>query len=307
VNDRTEGGGPGGALSGSQTAQRLLSLATDRLRKAGVSSPDWDSERLLLRATGLSRTALLASPSLVVDSAQVERYVAFVDRRAARVPLQHILGVQPFWRHEFRVTPDVLIPRPETELVVESCLGLLEGSRSPVVVDVGTGSGCIAISIAAERPDAAVHATELSPPALAVARENAKALGVEDRVTFHLGDLLAPVAGLRRRIDLIASNPPYVDASSRAFLPPEVRDHEPAAALFPPGGDPLSLYRRLARDAGALLRLGGHLIVEVGLGMADDVAALLESNGFLSARAVRDLQQIPRTLVARLPSDPREL
>jgi len=225
--------------------------------------------------------------------------------RIAIVPLQHLTGRQPFWRHDFLVGADVLIPRPETELVVESCLGLLEGSRSPVVVDVGTGSGCIAISIAAERPDAAVHATELSPPALAVARENAKALGVQDRVTFHLGDLLAPLSELRGRIDVIVSNPPYVDPRCRGSLPPEVRDHEPAAALFPTDGDPLSFYSRLARDAGAHLRPGGHLIVEIGLGMADGVAALVETCGLLQVRTVRDLQQIPRTLVARIPAGNR--
>jgi release factor glutamine methyltransferase len=303
VSDRAEGGAPGGSSSGPEPARSLLARGSARLRQAGVSSPNWDSERLLLLALGLSRSALLASPALLVDPAQVERYLALLERRAAREPLQHLFGFQPFWRHEFRVSPDVLIPRPETELVVEACLGLIEGRRSPLIVDVGTGSGCIAISIAAERPDATVHATEISPAALEIARENARALGVEGRVTFHLGDLLAPMDSLRRRIEVVASNPPYIDARSRASLPPEVRDHEPTAALFPPDGDPLFFYRRLAQSVGGYLRPGGHLVVEVGLGMAEEVAALFDSHGLVPVRTVPDLQQIPRTLVACLPDD----
>jgi release factor glutamine methyltransferase len=304
VSDGAEGGGPGGSL-GPETAHSLLSRGSAALRGAGVASPEWDSERLLCLALGLSRAALLASPDRTVEAAAAARFLALLDRRAAREPLQHLVGLQSFWRHEFRVTPDVLIPRPETELLVEAGLDLIRGTPSPLVVDVGTGSGCIALSLAAEREDAVVHATEISEAALEVARENARLLGVEARVTFHQGDLLSPVEPLRERFDVVVSNPPYVDARSRASLQPEVRDHEPAAALFPPDGDPFSFYRRLAEEGGAFLRPGGHVVVEVGLGMAEEVAALFEGRGLVLARVLRDLQQIPRTIVARRPKDVR--
>jgi release factor glutamine methyltransferase len=192
----------------------------------------------------------------------------------------------------------VLTPRPETEVLVETCLGLLRGTDRPLIVDVGTGSGCIALSIAAERPDAVVHAIDLSEAALAVARENAVRLALEGRVAFHRGDLLAPVSDLAGRIDLVASNPPYVDEADRESLAPEVRDHEPAVALFAPG-DPLSLYRRLAADASLALRAGGSLAVEVGVGQAESVVGILGEAGLEPAPPVPDLQAIARVVVGR--------
>jgi release factor glutamine methyltransferase len=179
---------------------------------------------------------------------------------------------------------------------VEQALVRLRRLPRPVLVDVGTGSGCIALSLAAELPEAEVHATDLSRAALDVARVNARRLGLEARVAFHEGDLLAPVQGLR--FDAIVSNPPYVDPAGRASLPPEVRDHEPALALFPPG-DAVSVYVRLAAQARPLLRPGGFLIVEVGAGQADVVAAILCDAGFTIEDVLPDLQRIPRTLVAR--------
>ena len=147
------------------------------------------------------------------------------------------------------MTPDVLIPRPETELLVEAALELLRAAARPVIADVGTGSGCIALALAAEREDAEVHATDLSEAALAVARDNERRLGLEGRVAWQLGDLLEPVAAaIRGRVDLVVSNPPYVDQAERDSLAPEVRDHEPELALFPPG-DALSVYRRLVPAA----------------------------------------------------------
>ena len=280
------------------TAAALLREAAATLRDAGVPSPEWDAERLLRHVAGWDRAFLVAQPESPVATPTEVLFRALVLRRAARVPLQHLVGTQAFWRHEFVVTPDVLVPRPETEILVETVLELVRGVVRPLIVDVGTGSGCIALSLAAERRDAIVHATDVSGPALAVARENARRLGLEDRVAFDEGDLLEPVAGLAGRIDLVVSNPPYVDEKARAALAPEVRDHEPPVALFAPG-DALSVYRRLAAAAADALRPGGWLAVEVGAGQAEAVCTILGRAGLQPGRTVPDLQAIPRVVSAR--------
>ena len=277
------------------TAAALLADAAATLAAAGVEAPEWDAERLLRHVLGWDRATLYASPGHVVPEADAERFRALVQRRASREPLQYILGTQAFWKHEFLVTPAVLIPRPETELLVETSLELLKDVPAPVVADVGTGSGCIALSIAAERPDASVHATDVSEPALEVARENARRLGLEGRVTFHRGQLLEPLSGLE--VNLIVSNPPYVDPGDRGGLLPEVRDREPALALFPPG-DALSVYRRLVPASALLLRAGGALAVEIPPSIPGDVARLFTEAGF--TETVRpDLAGLARVVFGR--------
>lgn len=191
----------------------------------------------------------------------------------------------------------MLIPRPETELLVETGIEALRGSARPTVVDVGTGSGCIALSLASELSEGTVHAIDLSAEALAVAEDNARRLGLTDRVHFHQGDLLEPLGHLRDSIDLVVSNPPYVDASEAASLSPEVRDHEPALALFAPD-DRYSVYRRLAPEAAASLARGGFLVLEVGIGMAEEVCRICESAGLRVTRVLEDLQGIRRAVVA---------
>jgi release factor glutamine methyltransferase len=280
------------------TAAALVSDAAATLAAAGVPAPEWDAERLLRHVLGWDRATLIANPDHPVPGPEEERLRALVGRRASREPLQYVLGTQAFWKHDFLVTPAVLIPRPETELLVETSLELLKDVERPLVVDIGTGSGCIALSLAFERPDAEVHATDISEPALGVARENARRLGLEGRVVFHHGDLLDPVAPLAGRIDLVVSNPPYVDPAEREGLAPEVRDHEPALALFPPG-DPLSVYRRLARASASSLRPGGWLVVELGQGQASSVQAACRDEGLGPTRLDRDLVGIPRSLAAR--------
>ena len=279
-------------------AAALVEDAAATLAAAGVPAPEWDAERLLRHVLGWDRAALIANPDSVVPEPEAERFRALVRRRASREPLQYILGVQAFWKHEFLVTPAVLIPRPETELLVETSLELLKDVERPLVVDVGTGTGCIALSLAFERPDAEVHATDVSEPALAVAALNARRLGLESRLAFHHGDLLEPLAHLAGRIDLIVSNPPYVDPGGRESLAPEVRDHEPTVALFPPG-DPLSVYRRLASASASCLCPGGFLVVELGHGQAASVEALCRTDGLVPTRLDRDLGGIPRTLTVR--------
>jgi release factor glutamine methyltransferase len=285
------------------TVASLLSEAKTALGAAGVPSADWDAELLLRHVLGWDRAALLARPEAAIAKDDETRFRELVGERARRVPLQHLVGRQAFWKHEFVVSPDVLVPRPETELLVETALELVWRAERPVIVDVGTGSGCIGLSLAKEREDAFVHAVDVSAAALAVARENARLLGVEARVVFHHGDFLAPVAELAGRLDLVVSNPPYVDPADRDALAPEVRDHDPAVALFAPDGA-VPVYRRLAGEAARLLRPGGGLAVEVPPQAATKVATLLTESGFSGPRVLPDLAGRARVVHARLAEAP---
>jgi release factor glutamine methyltransferase len=277
------------------TVTELLDDAVARFRAAGIPSPELDAELLLRHVLQWDRARVVSEARSSIPPSDEARFRALVRDREGRKPLQHLTGRQWFWRHDFVVTPEVLIPRPETELIVEASLDLLRPVARPVIVDVGTGSGCIALSLAAERPDATVLGTDISPEALRVAATNRARLGLEVRVRLVEGDLLAPVRDLAGRVDLVASNPPYVRKGDP--LSPEVLDHEPALALFPPG-DEYAVYRRLAPQAFALLRPGGFLLLEVGQGMAETVRGVAEDAGFEVPRVISDLQGIPRTVVA---------
>jgi release factor glutamine methyltransferase len=239
-----------------------------------------------------------------VEGPAEARYRDLVARRAARHPLQYLTGVQEFWSLSFKVTPAVLIPRPETEGLIEAFLRLCE-SADPVVLDIGTGSGCLAVTVAREIPRARVFAGDLSEEALGVARENAAAHGVAARIEFRRGDLFGPFRGsgpgpdLSARADFILTNPPYLGDGEFPALMPEVRDHEPRAALSA-GPDPLAVHRRLARECGDFLRPGGYLIAEMGLGQEAALRALYGGQPRLEVTAVHaDLAGIPRVLVVR--------
>jgi release factor glutamine methyltransferase len=279
------------------TVGEALREGARRLLAAGVEVAPEDASLLLRSVLAWDLAALLTFPERPLCPAEEATYLALVGERAKRKPVQHLVGSQAFWHHEFRVGPEVLIPRPETELLVEAALARLEGRESPVVADVGTGSGCIALSLALARQDLRVHAVDLSPGALQLARENARFLAVGDRVVFHEGDLLAPLASLGP-FDLVASNPPYVSEEEIETLAPEVRLFEPRLALVAPG-DRASVYRRLVPQAATVLREGGDLLLEVGAGMADEVVALLPPAGFQAEEVLKDLQGIPRTIAAR--------
>ena len=279
------------------TVGAALQRASERLTVAGIANARLDAELLLRFVTGWDAAAMIVRSAEALDDAAREPFERLVELRAERRPIQHLTGLAHFWRHEFRVTPDVLVPRPETEHLVEAALERLRTIERPVVADVGTGSGCIALSIAAECPDALVHAIDLSPAALAVARDNAARLGLEGRVRFREGDLLAPLAG--EPLDLVVSNPPYVAADEMAALSPEVRDHDPRMALVPPG-DRCSIYRRLAAQARDALRPGGALMVEIGQGMEEEVVSILTQAGFAVEPVISDLQSIPRVVTAQL-------
>jgi release factor glutamine methyltransferase len=279
------------------TVADALAAAAARLTAAGIENASLDAELLLRHVLEWDRASVIARARSPLDFAAETALHRLVEARASRRPLQHLTGTQAFWRHDFLVTPDVLIPRPETEVLVEAALAAIKGIHAPVVVDVGTGSGCIALSLAAERPDAEVHAVDISPAALRVARENARRASLTNGVRFHEADLLAPWECAGSVFDLVASNPPYVSSEEIETLAPEVRDHEPRLALVPPGS-PLSMYERLAPAARAVLRKGGALVLEVGAGQATAVSAVVRAAGFSSVKVVRDLQGIPRTIVA---------
>ncbi len=279
--------------------QPVLRAATRRLQAAGILNAAWDAELLLRHVLGWERARLLTSGDTLLGVADRERFDALVAQRATRRPLQHITGTQAFWRHEFRVTRDVLIPRPDTEILVEATLEALRPLRAPLLADVGTGSGCIALSLAHERPDARVHALDVSAAALDVARDNARRLGLEERVSFHLGDLLAPLQALAGMLDVVVSNPPYVDPSSAATLAPEVAEHEPHLALFGER-DAYGHYERLIPQTQQALKPGGRLLLEIGAGMATRVSQLCREHGFDVLAVHRDLPGIERVIDARL-------
>jgi release factor glutamine methyltransferase len=282
------------------TVAEALRAAERRLRDEGLPDPALDAELLLRHVLGWDRAAVITRAADSLPVADEKRFSGLLELRAARRPLQHLTGTQAFWRHEFAVTPDVLIPRPETEVLVETALEKIRGRNAPVIVDVGTGSGCIALSLAAERPDARVHAIDLSPAALLVARANASRLNLESRVTFHEGDLLAPVRAQAGTIDLVVSNPPYVSAAEWATLEPEVRDHDPRLALVPPEGV-RAVYDRLLTGAAFTLRRGGYVLVEIGAQDQGQTVRAIERAGLDNVEERLDLQGIPRVVCGRRP------
>lgn len=280
------------------TVHEHVATARSRLRGAGIL----DAEARL-DAELLARHALSWDPATFVvrrhdhpPATFARAYDRLVARRERREPVAFILGMREFWRLEFEVSPDTLIPRPETELIVEQVLAVFRGRRPPaVIVDAGTGTGCLAIALACEFNEARVIATDVSDAALTVARRNASRHGVTDRVSFRRTDLLA---GITDRVDLVVSNPPYIRTSDASGLPPEVRDYEPSDALFA-GPDGLDVIRRLVEDAGRCIRAHGVLAFELGAGQRVATARLLAGAPHLSTPTFHaDLQGIPRVVLA---------
>jgi release factor glutamine methyltransferase len=270
----------------------LLVAATEELERAGVPSPRVDAEWLLAHALGISRTELYVDG----DNAPADRERAFrelVARRVSREPLAYVLGEWGFRRLTLRVDPRVLIPRPETEAVVERCLELLADAAEPRVLDVGVGSGAIALAIADEHPGATVVATDNSPGALAVAEENRASAGLENRVELVQGELFA---GLEGPFDLVVSNPPYVRPEEVDSLEPEVARFEPREALVAHG-----VTEAIAEQALARLAPGAPLVLETADGEARDLAALLTTLGYQDVRIGEDLAGRERVVDGRAP------
>jgi release factor glutamine methyltransferase len=250
-----------------------------------------DAELLLMHVTGWSRAELMTHPERELTERQSEHFHAAISRRSRQEPLQHIIGTQEFYGRSFIVNRLVLIPRPETEHLVETVLAIRPAPRR--LLDIGTGSGILAVTLALELPDASVTATDISPAALAVAQQNARGLGAAERIRLVQSDLFE---GLREeRFDAIVSNPPYVATGER--LEPQVRDYEPAGALYA-GEDGLAIYRRLIPEAFEHLEAGGHLLLEIGHGQRDALHGLLTQSGFMEIGFVDDLQGIPRVVTA---------
>jgi release factor glutamine methyltransferase len=289
-----------------------------RLREAGTPSEGLAAELLLMHALGRDRAWFYAHPEELLDAATAGRYSELVTRRASGEPTQYLTGRQEFWGLEFEVTPDVLIPRPETEHVVEVALeriGAAQRQAPLTIADVGTGSGCLAVALARELKDSEIIATDISEPALVVARRNAKRHGVEARIQFERcnlldvcfdqddGKALVPEDASYRAapfspvFDLIVSNPPYIGRGEAADLPQEVREHEPTEALF--GGElGAELYAPLITQARKLLCPGGALVLELGYDSLSRVRPLFDSPAWTDVRVTNDLAGNPRVLSA---------
>lgn len=285
----------------SPTIAEALSDAARALREAGVAEARREAASLLAHASGRNRAYLFTHDEESLAAEKLTEFRSLVRRRAAGEPLQYVTGHQEFYGLDFEVTPDVLIPRPETELLVETALEVLRARAAPLVCDVGTGSGCIPVSLLHERVDARAVALDISPAALRVARRNAERHGVSTRLTTILSDCFDALrAGEWKatRFPLVVSNPPYVAEGELAGLQREVRDHEPRVALTP-GGDGLSVIRRLVAEAPDFLEPGGQLLFEIGFGQHEQVAALLDPNVWTLLDIRRDLQGIPRLFALR--------
>ncbi len=306
-------------VSADRSVRSLLKFGIELLRDARVPSYTLAAELLLIHAAQQNRTWLYAHPEEILSSAVTDHFLELLRRRAYGEPTQHLTGHQEFWGLDFEVTPDVLIPRPETEHLIEVALDRLavreiRAARPPrldghdlSIVDVGTGSGCIAIALAKELPSATIHATDISLPALEVARRNAARLGYSDNIQFLQSNLLdaftasQPASPSARLFDLVISNPPYISLRESDQLAREVRDHEPVSALYG-GEEGYELYRELILQASRLLKPSGLLVLELGYNSLPAVQPLLDSAHWINIGVNKDLAAIDRDLSAeRLP------
>ncbi len=277
------------------TVRELLGPTRDYLESKGVPSPRLDAEYLLAHVLAIKRLELYLDHDRPLEPAEVDRLRELVRRRGRREPLAYVLGSWGFHGLELRCDARALVPRPETEILVDRCLALLEGHAAPAVVDVGTGTGAIALALAQAMPGARVTAVDLSADALALAAENAESTGLAERVELLAGDLLAPVAG--RRFDLVVSNPPYVPPGDEVDR--EVAEHEPALAVYAEHGG-RAILERLALAARAALLPRGALAVEVGDGQAPWLAEHLAGLGYDAIEITRDLRGVERVVSSRL-------
>lgn len=267
-----------------------LADGTERLRSIS-ESPMLDAELLLARAIDVPRSYLIAHPEDTLDPAAVERYFTAIDQRSAGMPIAYIRGEKEFWSMTLFVSPDTLVPRPETEVLVSQALQRMPDGQSTAVLDLGTGSGAIALAIAREHPNCDIVATDISEPALAVARENANRHALAN-IEFLLGDWTAPVAG--RTFDLIVSNPPYVPSNHPDL---ERLSHEPEMALES-GEDGLDAIRRISVEARSVIEEGGTLLIEHGDTQRQEVAGILAADGWSQISHVNDLAGKPRVAIA---------
>jgi release factor glutamine methyltransferase len=279
-------------------AQRMMA---NTFRLSGIDSPETDARALLAATLRLTRAQLIAQADRILETREASAASAIAGRRIRREPVSRILGRKEFWSLPLTVTPDVLVPRPETETLVEAALEEIDraGTRAETLrlLDIGTGSGAIALALLQELPHASAVATDRSRAAVLVARANAERLGLSSRCAFVVCDI---ADGLAARFDLIVSNPPYIARAGIAALDPEVRDYDPQLALDG-GADGLDAYRAIVAVAPKLMARGARLILELGIGQADPVASLATKAGLVVTSIKPDLSGIPRALVAKSP------
>ena len=268
----------------------------DRIKELGVENPGLESSLLLSNVLGLNRSEIYIHPEKEIDIKDVKRFKRILKRRTAREPLSYILGQTEFYSRRFVVSRDVLVPRPETELLVEEALKAVKGLSSPRIVDVGTGSGCIAITICGEKRDSNVFATDISIEALKVAQVNARINGVEKNIRLLCADFLACFK--KGFFDIVVSNPPYISDSDLALIDSDIRDFEPNKALSG-GEDGLYCIRRIINGSMSVLRNGGWCILEVGEDQDHRVKELFKQTGFGEISLIKDLSGVNRVVKAR--------
>ena len=277
--------------------KQALALAVQQLESSDVGSPRLNAETLLMFVLGVNRAYLYAHPERELTGEEQARYDEVIAQRAKAFPSQYITGHQEFWGLDFLVSPAVLIPRPETEHLVETVLELAREARQPRIVDVGTGSGCIALALAHELKGADMFGVDLSADALEIARANAARLQLDDRVRFLQSNVLEALAA-RRDFDFVVSNPPYVGFNEADKVQRSVFEYEPKMAVFA-GDSGLDVIRPLIAEAHSTLKPGGWLAMEIGYSMRDAVLALLGPTLWEMPAVVPDLQGIPRVIAAR--------
>lgn len=281
-------------MSADEIAQRLAGAAS-ALRAAGVESPRREARLLLAHALGIRQEDIVAGRVSHLSGEALERFESGLKRRIAREPLAYILGSKEFWSLDFLVGPGVLVPRPESEILIEEALRRFPDRDAPLrALDLGTGSGCLILAFLSERPKATGLGIDISPAALGIAERNAKNLGLEDRVKFRRSDWTKDICGV---FDAIFVNPPYIGEDELAGLEPEVAGYEPRGALDG-GADGLDCYRPIAAGLVQHLSPRGHAFFEIGRGQAEAVATILAGNGLAVEGTVCDLAGIPRCLVA---------
>lgn len=274
-----------------KTIWEAVKEGSGRLTEAGIENAEWESRTLLCEQLQLSLGSFLLQRDRILPADEISDFEAAVEKRCQHIPMQHILGKACFYGLDFIVTPDVLIPRPETELLAERAIAAAGPGMH--VLDLCTGSGCIAVTVAHEKPDVFVDASDVSAPALAIARQNAARHQVEIR--WIQSDLFEAID---RQYDMILSNPPYISLDEMQQLMPEVKDHDPSLALYG-GTDGLDYYRRITKDAVSRLKPGGLLMMEIGASQGADVRALLAQNGYQEIEVIRDLNGLDRIAAGR--------
>lgn len=267
------------------------------LSEKGIETAYLDAEVLLRYALGCSREELFIRYNDAIDEEKVKFYLEIIERRKKREPVAYIIGKKEFFSREFCVSHKVMIPRPETETVVEKAMEIIASNNLKRIIDIGTGSGIIAITISLNFPELEIYATDISEDALEVARRNAILHGVDSRIKFIRSDLFRQIDP-EMKFDLVVSNPPYIPTSEISFLPEEIRNYEPKIA-FDGGHDGLEIIRRIARDAHSYLEDGGFLILEIGDGQASSVLEILKGCNYIDSMIFKDLSGKQRCLVIR--------